>query len=386
MVLSDEHKNIVKSTAPVLKEHGKTITALFYKNVQEAHPELRNYFNQTSQSNGSQPLALAQTLYCAAEHIEKLDALMPQVEQIANKHCALKVKPEHYPIVGKFLLEAIAQVLGDKATPEILEAWKATYSVISSIFIGIEKQMYAGLSADERNKSFVPFKVVKKENIAGPIVELTLERADGGQLLEYQPGQYIALRVEKDGLSHNRFYGLTELFNGKTYSVLVRPEPEDAANATVSNEIVNNVAVGGTVLASNPVGTFALAKDAKHNLFVAGSVGIAPVAAMIKALSKDGKSDSASLIYCVRAADQAAYGDQLSAALPAGQYTVLVSDQPPSKDSIAEKLNADSHVYISGCENFVSSVDKCLAECGHPKAQIHSEAIGPTVCILNRLG
>jgi len=385
MVLSDEQKKVIKATAPALKEHGKTVTALFYKNVQEAHPELRNYFNQTCQENGAQPAALAQTLLCAAEHIDKLETLMPQVEQIANKHRALLVKPEHYPIVGKFLLEALAQVLGDKATPEILDAWKAAYSAISSIFIGMEKQMYADLGDDEKNKAFIPFKVVKKENIAGPVVELTLERADGGKLFDYKPGQYIALRVEKDGLAHNRFYGLAKPSNGSTYTVLVRPEKAGTANATVSNELVN-IAVGGTVLGSNPSGTFGVCGAAANNLFVAGGVGIAAIAAMIQQLVKDGKAASASLLYFVRAADQAAYGDQLSAALPAGQYQLVVSEGAPAKDTITAKLKGDSHVYISGGEAFVASVSDALVAAGHPKGNIHSEAIGPTLCLCSRLG
>nr|WP_231557374.1 globin domain-containing protein [Deinococcus sp. YIM 77859] len=44
------------------------------------------------------------------------------VERIAHKHVSLEVLPEHYPIVGEHLLKAIAAVLGEAATPEILDA------------------------------------------------------------------------------------------------------------------------------------------------------------------------------------------------------------------------------------------------------------------------
>jgi nitric oxide dioxygenase len=384
MVLTDEQKKVVKSTAPVLKENGKKIATIFYKKIQDAHPELRNFFNQTNQTSGSQPMALAHTLYCAAEHIESLETLMPQVEQIANKHRALLVKPEHYPIVGKFLLEAIAEFLGDKATPEILESWKATYSVISGIFIGLEKKMYADLGGDERDKHFIDFKIVKKEQVAGgPTFELTLERQDGGKLHSYQPGQYVAIRLEKDGLTHNRFYGLTTPFNGQTYSVLVRKEPQDASNAVVSNEIVSSRGVGSTISVSNPSGTFLLVKDAASNVFISGGVGIGPIGAMIQDLNKNGKSASTTLIHCVRAADQSSYGDKLGATLPSGRYVSLVGEEL-SKGVLSGKLQHGSQVYVSGADGFVTLVDKVLAECGHPKSQIHSEAIGPTLAVLNR--
>ncbi|CAF3425011.1 unnamed protein product [Rotaria socialis] len=385
MVLTDEQKKIVQSTAPVLKEHGKQITSVFYQHVQEAHPELRNIFNQSNQTTGSQPLALAFTLYCAAEHINHLDVLMPQVEQIAYKHRALLVKPEHYPIVGKFLLEAIAEVLGAKATPEILEAWKAAYSVISSIFIGLEKKLYAKLGDDERDKGFISFKIVSKETVAaGPTVALTLERADGGKLFDYIPGQYIAVRLEKGGLFHNRLYGLTEPSNGKTYSIVVKQEADNAPNATISNEIINNLNVGGTILATNPSGNFTLVNDAKHNLFIAGGVGIGPLSAMVQYLSANGKSSSGSLIHCVRTAGHAIFADKLRAALPAGQYVLLSADQPISKAILAGKLQPDTQVYVSGSEAFISIVDAVLVECAHPKSQIHTEAIGPSLSILKR--
>lgn len=58
-------------------------------------------------------------------------------------HCNSKVQPEHYPIVGKHLLGAIKEVLGDDATEDIINAWAKTYGVIAEVFINNEKEMYA---------------------------------------------------------------------------------------------------------------------------------------------------------------------------------------------------------------------------------------------------
>lgn len=43
--------------------------------------------------------------------------------------------PEHYPIVGTCLLQAIKEVLGDAATEEIMEAWRVAYGFLADIFI-----------------------------------------------------------------------------------------------------------------------------------------------------------------------------------------------------------------------------------------------------------
>ncbi|CAF4814239.1 unnamed protein product, partial [Rotaria sp. Silwood2] len=84
MSLTNEQKKTVKSTVPILKESGKEITSMFYKQMFIAHPELLDLFNRTNQKIGAQPLALANTIYFAAENIDHLDALTPQVKIIAH--------------------------------------------------------------------------------------------------------------------------------------------------------------------------------------------------------------------------------------------------------------------------------------------------------------
>jgi nitric oxide dioxygenase len=70
------------------------------------------------------------------------------ITSIGRKHVSLNVRPEQYPIVGKHLLGAIKTVLGDAATPEILDAWAAAYAQLADIMIAREKDLYI-----ERNES-----------------------------------------------------------------------------------------------------------------------------------------------------------------------------------------------------------------------------------------
>ena len=269
MPISEEQKSIVRSTAPILKENGKEITSIFYKELFAAHPALLDLFNQTNQKIGTQPLALANTVYFAAENIDHLEVLLPQVKLIAHKHRALMVRPEHYPIVGKYLLFAISEFLGDKATKEILDAWAAAYDIIATIFINVEQELYNELGADQ---GFIPFVIVKKEELAkGPIVSLSLERRDGGKLHPYQPGQYLTVRIKKDGHFHNRHYSLIRPFDGQTYSIAIKEEIDREPHGVVSTEIIDRYQQGDTISASLPAGTFALV-DNPHgdHLFIAG--------------------------------------------------------------------------------------------------------------------
>ncbi|MNB69048.1 Flavohemoprotein [compost metagenome] len=56
-MLSQHTKDIVKSTAPVLAEHGTAITTVFYSRLFEAHPELLHIFNHANQAKGRQQTA-----------------------------------------------------------------------------------------------------------------------------------------------------------------------------------------------------------------------------------------------------------------------------------------------------------------------------------------
>lgn len=142
-MLDQKTIEIIKSTVPALKAHGLDITTTFYKNMFEENPEVKSLFNMDKQSSGEQPKALAMSILAAAQNIDNLEAIMPVVKKIGSIHCNANVKAEHYPIVGKHLLGAIKEVLGDAATDEILEAWAKTYEVLANVFISTEKEIYS---------------------------------------------------------------------------------------------------------------------------------------------------------------------------------------------------------------------------------------------------
>ena len=141
-MLDQKTIDIIKSTVPVLKEHGVEITTTFYKNMFTNNPEIKAYFNMAKQESGEQPKALAMAVLAAAQNIDNLEAILPAVKKIGVAHVRTNVKPEHYPIIGQNLLAAIKEVLGDAATEEILNAWAKAYEVIAEVFIKIEKDMY----------------------------------------------------------------------------------------------------------------------------------------------------------------------------------------------------------------------------------------------------
>lgn len=144
--VSQKTIDIVKSTAPVIKQQGQKITTRMYEIMFEKHPEVKAQFDMSAQANGTQPAKLATAVYSYATHIDDLDALKAMVDKIAHRHVQTHVLPEQYPIVGKCLLQAIQDVLGEAATLDVMTAWTEAYQALAEVFINREQQIYKATS------------------------------------------------------------------------------------------------------------------------------------------------------------------------------------------------------------------------------------------------
>jgi nitric oxide dioxygenase len=141
--MTSEQKQLIKNTVPVLKEHGVLLTTHFYQRLFTHYPDLTAVFNMDHQQSGRQPIALASAVLAYAQHIDNPLVLEPALTRIGHKHTSLNIRPEHYPIVGEQLLASISEVLGEAATPMLLDAWAAAYGQLAVLMIGIEAAMYA---------------------------------------------------------------------------------------------------------------------------------------------------------------------------------------------------------------------------------------------------
>ena len=173
--------DIVKATAPILEEHGETLTAHFYKRMFAHNPEVAPLFNPAHQRAGSQQKALAAAICAYAANIDNLEVLGGAVELIAQKHASLRILPEHYPIVGENLLASIREVLGAGATDDVIAAWTEAYGFLAEILTARERQIYS-VQAKARHgwTGFKPFHVARTAPESEVITSFYLQPADGG--------------------------------------------------------------------------------------------------------------------------------------------------------------------------------------------------------------
>ena len=188
MPLTQQQSELIKASVPALKAHGDEVTRIFYSNLLADNPSLKEIFNTSNQFNQHQPRALAAAVYAYACHIDDLSKLGSAVELIANKHASLYIRPEQYVVVGKYLLAAMKEVLGDALTPELLEAWRAAYGQLADILMKKEDDLYKHASGwtDWRD-----FRIKRKVKESEEITSFYLEPVDESfkPLPSFLPGQ-----------------------------------------------------------------------------------------------------------------------------------------------------------------------------------------------------
>ena len=386
-MLSQQTIDIVKSTVPVLEQHGKTITTVFYKNMFAAHPELLNIFNHANQSKGRQQTALANTVYAAAAHIDNLEAIIPAVVQIAHKHVSLGIQKEHYPIVGYHLLGAIKEVLGDAATPEIIAAWGEAYEVIAGAFIGIEKNMYDNTEDAEGGwRTFKDFIIADKVQESEVITSFYLKPADGEKLPTYKPGQYITVRfsIPGDEFTLNRQYSLSQAPGNDTFRISVKREDECVPNGKASVHLHNGLNVGDTIEVSAPAGDFYLDTESTTPVtLISGGVGITPMMAMYQTIANVSPERPVAFLHSARTRGHQAFHkvlNSLTETLPNTKYEVLYSEEGDgfiNREFLAKHVAEGSDIYVCGPTPFMQAVISALVANGVAEDKIHFEFFGP---------
>lgn len=388
-MLNAEDRAIIKATVPLLESGGEALTTHFYKMMLTEYPQVRPLFNQAHQASGDQPRALANGVLMYARHIDQLEQLGGLVGQIINKHVALQILPEHYPIVGSCLLRAIEEVLGSEiATPEVIAAWGAAYQQLADILIGAEEGMYQQKAeATGGWRGARAFTLVERVRESAEIVSFYFAPVDGKPVLVAEPGQYIGLQLFIDGEEQRRNYSLSSLGDGRLYRISVKREEGGKASSYLHDQLQ----VGDSINLFPPAGDFVLAASDKPLVLISGGVGITPTLAMLDAALDSGRL--VHFIHCARNGAVHAFREHVDAlaarhpqlkrfysydeddgvSLPGDALGYL--SQAQLEQWLPQERDVDA--YFLGPKPFMAAVKRHLQAAGVPQGQSRYEFFGP---------
>ncbi|GKW45577.1 flavohemoprotein [Planococcus sp. NCCP-2050] len=387
-MLSNETRSIIKSTVPVLEDHGVAITTAFYRNLFEAHPELLNIFNHANQAQGRQQTALAKAVYAAAVHIDDLAEIMPAIIQIAHKHVSLGVKPEHYPVVGEYLLKAMKEVLGDAATDEIITAWAEAYGVIADAFIDVEKNMYRKTAEQENGWIyFKDFVVARKEKESQVITSFYLKPVDQSNVPAYIPGQYISIRLSIPGEPYAmiRQYSLSQASKADEFRISVKREADNDPNGVVSIYLHEKIQEGDRVEVSAPAGVFVLDSSKTTPVaFISGGVGITPMMSMFETVATSTPARPTTFLHGARNRLQHAFDEDIRSytnRMEHAYYKTIYDEEDGfiTRKTLEEYVDPSGDAYVCGPPPFMMSMIRELRNIGMDDSRIHFEFFGPAL-------
>lgn len=398
-MLSESSAAVVAATLPAVRAHGEAITGRFYQRMFDAHPELLDIFNRGNQASGAQRAALAAAVVAYAEHLTGGSAAPwgPILDRIAHKHASLGITPAQYPIVGRHLLAAVGEVLGDAVTPAVAAAWDEVYWLLACELVAREARLYAAAGLAEGAPVWRPWRVAGRAVEAVDVVSFTLVPADGGPVPGFVPGQYTSVAVGlDDGRGQQiRQYSLSDRPGAGHWRITVKRirATGDAPAGTVSTFLHERVTVGDTLRLSPPFGEVSAVAGEGPLLLVSAGIGVTPAMAALEHLAVAAPRRPVVLVHADRGGATHAFRAELPrlhAALP-NLRTALwygdVTDGGPNGfaaqvtlgrvDPALIPLSPDAHVHLCGPVPFMNTVRGGLLRRGVPVERIAYEVFGP---------
>jgi vanillate O-demethylase ferredoxin subunit len=211
--------------------------------------------------------------------------------------------------------------------------------------------------------------IVGRRLEAQGIVSLTLADPSGAPLPWFEAGAHIDLEV-KPGLI--RQYSLCRpAATDGVYEIAVLKDPTSRGGSVAAHGLCE----GDFVRISEPRNAFPLAEQAPHSVFFAGGIGVTPLLCMAKTLNA--KDAPFVLHYCARAADQAAFIDELRNSPFADRVHLHFDDGPAEQrlnlTAVLAGLDRSAHLYVCGPSGFMAWVIETAEGAGWPSAQVHRE-------------
>ena len=103
----------------------------FYQRLFEIAPGYRSFFRHDKK----QGAMLMSTLGLAVGSLKNLEAILPAVRSLGQRHAGYGITAEHYQPVAEALLWTLEYYLGEDFTPELKDAWVQAYTTLAGVMI-----------------------------------------------------------------------------------------------------------------------------------------------------------------------------------------------------------------------------------------------------------
>jgi hemoglobin-like flavoprotein len=128
-MLTPAQKTLVQASFATIAPIADDAAALFYRRLFEIDPSLERMFRGDM---AEQRKKLMQMLTAAVKGLDRLEQLVPVVQDLGRRHASYGVTAAHYDTVAEALLWTLEKGLGAAFTLETRAAWTAVYGLLAA--------------------------------------------------------------------------------------------------------------------------------------------------------------------------------------------------------------------------------------------------------------
>ena len=128
--MTPEQVHLIRKSFAELSRHEHIAALVFYRRLFEIDPDLQRLFKGDIEEQSKKLLEMLGVLIAMLERPLGLEL---ELKAMGLRHAGYGVKNEHYAMVGRALLDMLAETLDRGFTPEVREAWTALYGAVESL-------------------------------------------------------------------------------------------------------------------------------------------------------------------------------------------------------------------------------------------------------------
>ena len=128
--MTPEQVHLIRKSFAELSRHEHIAALVFYRRLFEIDPDLQRLFKGDIEEQSKKLLEMLGVLIAMLERPLGLEL---ELKAMGLRHAGYGVKDEHYAMVGRALLDMLAETLDRGFTPEVREAWTALYGAVEAV-------------------------------------------------------------------------------------------------------------------------------------------------------------------------------------------------------------------------------------------------------------
>jgi methyl-accepting chemotaxis protein len=125
--------SLLETSFDLLAPRGGELVDRFYARLFETAPSTRQIFEKVDMETQKQ--SLLATLITVREALRDVGTVVPDLEDLGERHVGYGALPEHYPVVASVLIDTMVELGGAEWRADYSAAWAEALQTIADVML-----------------------------------------------------------------------------------------------------------------------------------------------------------------------------------------------------------------------------------------------------------